>query len=221
MLCPQVNEDDLIVDEVTLGEALTHFAIIGWNILFAFIPPVEWGSGWPAFIVALTFIGSITAIVAEVATVLGCTLGLKAAVTAITLVAVGTSLPDTSASMIAAKQSEFADSAIGNVTGSNSVNVFVGLGLPWLISAIYQHKQVPEQIYETPPGNLAFSVLLFLITSLTCFIILGVRRAVSIFIFTCQFKYFILFRLLEESWVDHQQLSTFHQPSWSFFGSRT
>ena len=91
------------------------------------------GGGWPAFFVALIFIGAITAIVAEVATVLGCTLNLEEAVTAITLVAIGTSLPDTFASMTAAKQSEFADSAIGNVTGSNSVNVFVGLGLPWLI----------------------------------------------------------------------------------------
>ena len=80
-----------------------QFAIIGWNILFALIPPLEWGGGWPAFFVALTFIGAITAVVAEVATVLGCVLGLKEAVTAITLVAVGTSLPDTFASMTAAR----------------------------------------------------------------------------------------------------------------------
>ena len=61
------------------------------------------GGGWPAFGVALFFIGAITAIVAEVATVLGCTLNLEEAVTAITLVAIGTSLPDTFASMTAAK----------------------------------------------------------------------------------------------------------------------
>ena len=35
-----------------------------------------------------------------------------------------------------------ADNAIGNVTGSNSVNVFLGLGLPWLIAAIYWEAQV-------------------------------------------------------------------------------
>lgn len=105
MLCPQIDEDDLIVSPVTLYEGLTHFAIIGWNVLFAFIPPVEWGGGIPAFGIALVFIGSITAVVAEVATVLGCTVGLHPAVTAITLVAVGTSLPDTFASMTAAKQS--------------------------------------------------------------------------------------------------------------------
>lgn len=72
-------------------------------MLFAFIPPRAKGGGWPAFIVALTFIGTITAVVAEVATVLGCTIGLEPAVTAITLVAVGTSLPDTFASMTAAQ----------------------------------------------------------------------------------------------------------------------
>lgn len=138
-LGPTIDEDDNF-DDVTLFEAFTHFATIGWKILFAAIPPTEWGGGWPAFIVALTMIGTITAVVAEVATVLGCTLGLKDAVTAITLVAVGTSLPDTFASMSAAQKSEYADSAIGNVTGSNSVNVFVGLGLPWLISAVYASK---------------------------------------------------------------------------------
>jgi len=79
-----------------------HFATMGWKILFAFIPPVQWGNGWPAFIVALVFIGAVTAVVAEVATVFGCTLGIKEAVTAITFVAVGTSLPDTFASKTAA-----------------------------------------------------------------------------------------------------------------------
>lgn len=70
--------------------------------------------------------------------------------------------------------SEFADSAIGNVTGSNSVNVFVGLGLPWIISSIYQSKKGEK--YVTPAGDLAFSVMLFLITSVLCFMVLGVRR---------------------------------------------
>jgi len=176
ILQPTLDEDNLVVDEVTLYDAIMHFFCIFWNMLFAFIPPRQCGGGWPAFLVALTFIGTITAVVAEVATVLGCTVGLRPAVTAITLVAIGTSLPDTFASMTAARQFEFADSAIGNVTGSNSVNVFVGLGLPWLISSIYASKH--DQTYETPPGNLAFSVMLFLMTSLTCFVVLGVRRCV-------------------------------------------
>jgi solute carrier family 8 (sodium/calcium exchanger) len=86
---------------------------------------------------SLVMIGIVTFIVGEIATVLGCALGLKESVTAITLVALGTSLPDTFASMTAAKNADSADSAIGNITGSNSVNVFLGLGLPWAIAVTY------------------------------------------------------------------------------------
>ena len=57
--------------------------------------------------------------------------------TAITFVALGTSLPDLFASKQAAQSEKTADNSIGNVTGSNSVNVFLGLGLPWTIAAIY------------------------------------------------------------------------------------
>jgi solute carrier family 8 (sodium/calcium exchanger) len=140
-LGPCIDEDNLIVDEVTLSEGLFHFACIGWKVIFALIPPCSMGGGLPAFFVALAFIGVVTMLVGEVATILGCAIGLKASVTAITLVAMGTSLPDTLASMTAAKTSEFADSAIGNVTGSNCVNVFLGLGLPWVISSHYNESK--------------------------------------------------------------------------------
>lgn len=69
--------------------------------------------------------------------IFGCLVGLKNTVTAITFVALGTSLPDLFASRTAAIQEKYADNAIGNVTGSNSVNVFLGLGLPWFIAAVY------------------------------------------------------------------------------------
>ena len=37
----------------------------------------------------------------------------------------------------AALEAPDADAAIGNVTGSNSVNVFLGLGLPWVMGSLY------------------------------------------------------------------------------------
>lgn len=49
---------------------------------------------------------------------LGCVVGLKTSVTGITIIALGTSLPDTFASRTAAIQDEYADAAIGNVTGT-------------------------------------------------------------------------------------------------------
>ena len=110
---------------------------IGWKVLFATIPPTNICGGLPAFLVALSYIGIITFIVGEFATVLGCVLSIEESVSAITLVALGTSLPDTFASMSAAANSPNADAAVGNITGSNAVNVFLGLGLPWAIASIY------------------------------------------------------------------------------------
>ena len=49
---------------------------------------------------------------------------------------------DLFASKQAACTEKTADNSIGNVTGSNSVNVFLGLGLPWTIAAIYHESKV-------------------------------------------------------------------------------
>lgn len=168
-------DDDNVIDPISNGEAVFHFMAIGWKVLFAFIPPNNIWNGKLAFVIALCFIGVVTAIVGEVANLFGCVVGLKASVTAITFVALGTSLPDTFASMTAAKNSKNADSAIGNITGSNAVNVFLGLGLPWLIATIY--KQAGEGTnYKVPTGDLTFYVIMFLIATVFWFATLMIRR---------------------------------------------
>lgn len=87
-------------------------------------------------------IGLLTAVVGDLATIFGCLVGLEKEVTAITFVAMGTSLPDLFASKTAATAEKHADASVGNVTGSNSVNVFLGLGTPWVIAAAYWHAKV-------------------------------------------------------------------------------
>lgn len=119
-----------------------HFLSFPWKVLFAFMPPPHVLGGWLCFFCSLAAIGILTAIVGDAAAIFGCLVGLKDSVTAITFVALGTSLPDTFASKIAAKNEKTADNAIGNVTGSNSVNVFLGLGLPWLVASIYWQIKV-------------------------------------------------------------------------------
>lgn len=176
MLAPTINEDG--IQEVTCMDAMMHFLTITWKLLFALIPPRQYMGGWACFIIALIFIGAITAIVGEAATVFGCVIGLKPAVTAISFVALGTSLPDTFASRQAALESKTADAAIGNVTGSNSVNVFLGLGLPWMIASIY-NKVKNDTDYKMNAGSLAFSVMLYLVTSCSCFVVLILRRCIS------------------------------------------
>merc|ERR1712061_927369 len=102
----------------------------------------------------------------DLAELVGCCTGkaiwgeaIPSDITAITLVALGTSLPDTLASKTAAESDENADNSIGNVTGSNSVNVFLGLGLPWTIAAIYWELQGEK--FKVEAGNLAYSVGVF------------------------------------------------------------
>jgi Ca2+/Na+ antiporter len=142
-------------------DMLMHFLTVFWKVFFAFIPPADFGGGWLAFGVALTFIGGVTFIVGEIAGLFGCVVGLLDQVTAITFVALGTSLPDTFASKLAAKQEETADNAIGNVTGSNGVNVFLGIGLPWLIAAAYQEAN--GETFVVRSNGFGLSVFTFIV----------------------------------------------------------
>ena len=178
MLGPQIDEEDMVLEDVTLSEGLSHFMAIGWKVFFATVPPPHYWGGAGCFVVSLAYIGLVTAIVGEFATLVGCCINLKESVTAITIVALGTSLPDTFASMTAAKNADYADAAIGNITGSNSVNVFLGLGLPWAIACTYWSSSGLGD-YQVPAGDLAFSVFIFLMVALTCFAVLVGRRIVS------------------------------------------
>lgn len=85
-------------------------------------------------------------------------------------------MPDTFASMTAARQSDNADAAVGNITGSNAVNVFLGCGLPWAICSIYWVNNIDDKGYEVKAGPLAFSVIVFLVVAIVCFIVLVFRR---------------------------------------------
>lgn len=69
---------------------------------------------------------------------------------------------------------ETADGSIGNVTGSNSVNVFLGIGLAWSVAAIY-HAANGSQ-FKVEAGSLGFSVLVFCIEAIICIAILMYRR---------------------------------------------
>ncbi|XP_029377807.1 sodium/calcium exchanger 1b isoform X1 [Echeneis naucrates] len=151
-----------------------HFLTVFWKVLFAFVPPTEYWNGWACFVVSICMIGLLTAIIGDLASHFGCTVGLKDSVTAVVFVALGTSVPDTFASKVAATQDQYADASIGNVTGSNAVNVFLGIGVAWSIAAIYHHIKGEE--FRVDPGTLAFSVTLFTIFAFVCVATLMYRR---------------------------------------------
>ncbi|XP_053473447.1 sodium/calcium exchanger 2a isoform X2 [Ictalurus furcatus] len=155
-----------------------HVMTVFWKLVFAFVPPTGYWNGWACFIVSIIVIGFLTAIIGDLASHFGCTVGLRDTVTALVFVALGTSIPDTFASKVAAVQDQYADASVGNVTGSNAVNVFLGIGVAWSISAIYW--EVKGQVFYVEPGSLAFSVTLFTICAFINMGVLMLRRRPSV-----------------------------------------
>jgi solute carrier family 8 (sodium/calcium exchanger) len=92
-------------------QAGMHCLSLFWKILFATIPPTDYCGGWATFGIALTYIGIVTAIVGDVAGQFGCVIGLKPIITAVTFVALGTSLPD----LFASKQVRAARTALSSL----------------------------------------------------------------------------------------------------------
>jgi len=173
-----------------------HYLNVPWKLCAAMIPPTTFFNGWLCFVISLVFIGITTALIGDIASLFGCSIGFLDSVTAITVVALGTSLPDTFASKTAAVGDATADNSIGNVTGSNSVNVFLGLGLPWTIASIYwatQDKNDSELWdvwrqkvgdgyqkgnFVVPAGDLGFSVMIFCIFAVLTLGIITLRGKV-------------------------------------------
>lgn len=170
-----------------------HYMSLPWKLLYAVTtPPPIYAGGWLLFFVALVHIAIITAAICDLASAFGCCIEIDDSVTAITVVALGTSLPDLFASQSAARDDEFADASIVNVTGSNSVNVFLGIGIPWLISAVYWKvtgatdkwkntnarfvADYPDGAFIVEAGDLAFSVTVFSSCALMCITLLRVKR---------------------------------------------
>eukprot|EP00931_Biecheleriopsis_adriatica_P004287 TRINITY_DN105984_c0_g1_i1.p1 TRINITY_DN105984_c0_g1~~TRINITY_DN105984_c0_g1_i1.p1 ORF type:complete len:769 (-),score=164.74 TRINITY_DN105984_c0_g1_i1:54-2360(-) len=180
-------------EEPSLQDWIMHIIAFPFKITFALVPPPTLFGGWLCFFVALAFIGALTAVVGDAAALAGCNAGINDEITAITLVALGTSLPDTFASQTAAKNDPTADNSLGNIMGSNSVNVFLGLGLPWLVGACFwegnptdKWKQkypinapkYPKGAFIVKAGGLSFSVQVFTACALSAIAILAVRRRV-------------------------------------------
>lgn len=193
------NGDAEGMAEATVSDWIIHIIAVPWKFFFAFVPPTEYAGGWICFCVALAAIGFVTILIGDLAALLGCAFGISPFATAITFVALGTSLPDTFASKSAAVQDDCADASIGNVTGSNSVNVFLGLGLPWAIGAIYWSMQevgpgsewyrrygsdlklverYPQGAFIVKSDGLGLSVGVFSACSMICLGILAIRRKV-------------------------------------------
>merc|ERR1712168_1663486 len=181
------------------GDYIMHFLTLPWKLIFAFIPPTAIVNGYLTFVISILFIGACTAVIGDIAGHLGCFINLKDGVNAIAFVALGTSVPDTFASKTAAIEDETADNSVGNVTGSNAVNVFLGIGIAWTMAAIYWEANGEQ--FKVPVGSLGFSVTVFCIEAALAIGILLARRHPAVggelggpkFFKTCSSAAFVFF----------------------------
>ncbi|XP_010914460.1 magnesium/proton exchanger 1 isoform X3 [Elaeis guineensis] len=161
-----------------LARVLWQLSLAPWRLLFAFVPPYQIAHGWISFICSLIFISGIAYVVTQLTDQISCVTGINPYVIAFTALASGTSWPDLVASKIAAERQVTADSAIANITCSNSVNIYIGIGIPWLIDTTYNLAVYHEPLYIQNAGGLSFSLLVFFVTSACCIAVLVLRRLI-------------------------------------------
>ncbi|GFP80641.1 magnesium/proton exchanger [Phtheirospermum japonicum] len=147
-----------------------------WRLMFAFVPPYQIAHGWIAFVFSLAFISGIAYVVTKLTDLISCVTGINPYVIAFTALAAGTSWPDLVASKIAAERQLTADSAIANITCSNSVNIYIGIGVPWLINTSYNFIAYKKPLRIENARGLSFSLLMFFATSVGCIGVLVLRR---------------------------------------------
>lgn len=167
-----------------------------WNLFYACTcPPALWGGGWCLFCMALFHIAISCGFIGDLASLFGCCAGVDDSITAITFVALGTSLPDMFASITAASEEDSADASIVNVTGSNSVNVFLGIGLPWTLCSLYwggrdltldwavRYPQFlgtdKEGKFVVLAGDIDYSVSVFTSCAVIALVVLRIKRVLT------------------------------------------
>ncbi len=118
--------------------------------------PLNTALGW-------TFLGLVLLLISSQVLIYGAVgvakyFGLSDLVIGLTIIAIGTSLPELATSIMSAVKKE-PDIAIGNIIGSNMFNLLAVLGIPAVIAPISLEAHVLTRDYATMLG---LSVLLFI-----------------------------------------------------------
>ena len=179
-----VMANDYLIDKVnfssltrTDGLALISFFIIFLYYIFAIskgkganaddVEIKEYDIAKSVFLIFLGLVGLVAGgkLIVDSAVSLAMMLGVSASLIGLTIVAVGTSVPELATSAVAAYKRNV-DIAVGNVVGSNIFNIFWVLGISALI------KPLPFQ----SSNNLDILMVIFSSLLLFTFMFIGKRR---------------------------------------------
>lgn len=115
---------------------------IDW--LFSLImPDLEKRPGlyWLTFVLSIAAICFLSWGLVEAGVVLALTMGVPEAIIGLTVLAVGTSIPDLMGSLIVARQGK-GDMAVSNAVGSNIFDILVGLGVVWMVVILLNNQSI-------------------------------------------------------------------------------
>ena len=132
--------DDGLMDKVLNCLAAPIAFVFKWTI-----PPCT-EEGWEkwymgTFTMSIVWIGILSFLMVDFASRCGCVWGIPGLVMGLIVIAAGTSVPDALSSVLVAKMGQ-GNMAVANVLGSNVFNIFLGLGLPWMVKALQEGKAV-------------------------------------------------------------------------------
>jgi len=92
------------------------------------------------FFASIVWIGVLSYFMVTWASKLGCIWNIHPAIMGVTVLAAGTSVPDAIGSLLVARDGQ-GDMAVSNAIGSNVFDILLGLGLPWVLSALIWPEQ--------------------------------------------------------------------------------
>lgn len=135
---------------------------VDWLLTFIFPSPKHY---YIIFLISIIIIAGLSFVLVEAAVELAFLLNIPKAIIALTVLAVGTSIPDLFSSIIVAKQGR-GDMAVSNAVGSNIFDILVGLGLPFIIVMTISGNSIDAGGDLTKSSIILFASVILLVVML-------------------------------------------------------
>lgn len=103
------------------------------------------------FIISCLWIGFLTYILVWMIVIIAHNFNISESIIGITLMAFGSSVPDTYSSLVVVRKGQ-GDMAICHSIGSNTFDLLIGLGLPWIAAIFYRYMM------NVPASNLHIQI---------------------------------------------------------------
>jgi len=146
-----------------LVQRILWFVMFPLKILFYFTIPDNRRKTFKSlyfltFLISTIYIGVFTYGIVWMVVIISYKLNIPDTVAGLTLLAAGSSLPEVVSSIIITRQGK-GEMAISNSIGSNSFDILICLGLPWLLENLISNTGKPIHVYS---GGIVYSTTILL-----------------------------------------------------------